>query len=73
MKTHPLLLVPEWTGFDIKIRNQVIVVESVISYLDTIDFPATDLKTTYEVLSRGCEIRDRLQLKAVACVFDEAF
>ena len=57
LKTHPLLLVPGWTGFNIKIRDQVIVVESVISYLDTIDSPATDLKTAYEVLSRGCEIR----------------
>ena len=70
MKTHPSLSVPGWTGFNIKIRDQVIVVESVISYLDTIDSPATDLKTAYEVLSRGCEIRDRLRLKAVACVFD---
>lgn len=57
MKTHPLLLVPGWISFNIKIRDQVIVVESVISYLDTIDSPATDLKTAYEVLSRGCEIR----------------
>ena len=38
-----------------------------------LDSPATDLKTAYEVLSKGCEIRDRLQLKAVACVFDQAF
>ena len=69
LKTHPSLLVPGWTGFNIK----VVVVESTIGYLDTLDSPATDLKTAYEVLSRGCEIRDRLQLKAVACVFDQAF
>ena len=73
LETHPLLLVPGWTGFNIKIRNNVVVVGSAISYLDTIDSPATDMKTAYEVLSRGCEIRDRLQLNAVACVFDQAF
>ena len=73
LKTHPSLLVPGWTGFNIKVRGNVVVVESTIGYLDTLDSPATDLKTAYEVLSRGCEIRDRLQLKAVACVFDQAF
>lgn len=64
---------PEWTGFNIKVRDRVVVVESTISYLDTIDSPATDLKTAYEVLSRGCEIKDRMQLNAVVCVFDQAF
>ncbi|CAB3985100.1 Hypothetical predicted protein, partial [Paramuricea clavata] len=72
LKTHPFLLVPGWTGFNIIVRNGI-VVESVISYLDTIDSPATDLKTAYEVLCRGCEIRERLNLCAVACVFDQAF
>ena len=73
LETHPLLLVPGWTGFNIKVRDRVVVVESTISYLDTIDSPATDLKTAYEVLSRGCEIKDRMQLNAVVCVFDQAF
>ena len=73
LETHPLLLVPGWTGFNIKVRDRVVVVESTITYLDTIDSPATDLKTAYEVLSRGCEIKDRLQLNAVVCVFDQAF
>ena len=73
LKTHPLLLVPGWTGFNIKTRDHIVIVESVISYLDTIDADATDLRTAYEVLSRSCEIKDRLQLKAVVCVFDQAF
>ena len=64
---------PGWTGFNIKTRDHIAIVESVISYLDTIDAPATDVGTAYEVLSRGCEIKDRLQLKAVVCVFDQAF
>jgi len=70
LKTHPLLLVPGWTVFNIKVRDNMEVLESAISYLDS---PATDLKTAYEELSRGCEVRERLQLKAVACVFDQAF
>ena len=49
------------------------VVESTIGYLDTLDSPATDLKTAYEVLCRRCEIRDRLNLEAVACVFHQSF
>ena len=73
MKTHPLLLVPSWTGFFIKIRDKVAVIQSTIGYLDTLDSPATDLKTAYEVLCRGREIKNRLQLNAVACVFDQAF
>ena len=73
LKTHLSLLVPGWTGFNIKVQGNIVVVESTIGYLDTLNSPATDLKTAYEVLSRGCEIRDRLQLKAVACVFDQAF
>lgn len=73
LATHPLLLVPGWTGFNIKIRDQIVVIESTIGYLDTVDSPATDLKTAYEVLCRGCEIKERLKLKAVACVFDQAF
>ena len=36
-------------------------------------FTATDLKTAFEVLCRASEIRDRLNLKAVACVFDQSF
>jgi hypothetical protein len=45
LKTRPFLLVSGWTGFNIIVRNGIVVVESVISYLDTIDSPATDLKT----------------------------
>ena len=49
------------------------VVESTISYLDTLDSPAADLKTADEVLSRGCEVKNRLKLNAAVCVFDQAF
>ena len=73
LKTYPLLLIPGWTGFNIAVRNNKVVIESAISYLDTIDSPATDFRTAYQVLSRGCEIQERLSLEAVVCVFDQAF
>ena len=73
LRTHPLLLVPGWTGFSIKLRDNIVVIQSTIGYLDTPDSPATDLKTAYEVLCRGCETKERLKLKAVACIFDQAF
>ena len=51
----------------------MVILESLISYLDKIDSPATDHKTAFEVLCRGCEIKNRLKLKAVVCVFNKAF
>ena len=69
LKTYPLLLVPGWTGFNIAVRKTKVVIESAISYLDTIDSPATDLRTANQVLCRG----ERLSLEAVVCVFDQAF
>ena len=73
LKTSPSLLVPGWTGFNILIRKDVVVIESKITYLDTLDSPATDLKTSYEVLCRALEIKDCLKLKSVLGVFDQAF
>ena len=73
LRTHPLLLVPDWTGFFIKVRDNIVVIQSTIGYLDTLDSPATDLMTAYEVVCLGYEIKERLKLKAVACVFDQAF
>ena len=37
MKTHPLLLIPGWTGFNIIIRQDIVIMESTIGYLDTLD------------------------------------
>ena len=56
---------PGWIGLDIKVQGNVVVVENTIGYVHTLDSPTTDLKTAYQVLSRtrGCEIRERLQLK----------
>ena len=71
--TPPIVLVPGWTGFNIVLRKNVVVLESKISYLDTLDSPATDIKTVNEVLCRACAIKERLGLESVLCVLDQAF
>lgn len=72
-KIYLLLLVFGWIGFNIKVRDNMVVLESVIGYLDMLDFFVIDLKIVFEVFFRGCEVRDRLQLKVVVCVFDQVF
>ena len=39
VKTSPALLVPGWTGFNILIRKNVVVIGSKITYLDRLDLP----------------------------------
>ena len=45
LKTHPLLLVPGWTGFNIKVRDKMVVLESAIGYLDTFTLGARDFSS----------------------------
>ena len=33
LKTHPLLLVPDWTGFNIKVRDNMVVLETATGYM----------------------------------------
>ena len=43
--------VPSWTGFNIRTRDQVHVVADVVGYLPTINAPATELNTVFEILN----------------------
>ena len=36
--------IPGWTGLNITVRRNAVIVERNTAYLDTIDSPATDLK-----------------------------
>ena len=47
LKAHPALLMPGWTGFNITVRKKLVVVESTIGYLHTLDLPVANLKTAY--------------------------
>ena len=73
LRTDLSLLVHGWTGFNIILRRDVVVIESKITYLDTLDSSATNIKRAYEVLCRRLEIKQRLNLKSVLCVFDQDF
>ena len=61
-----------WTGFNIAVRNEVEVSKANIGYLPTIDAPATDLSTVYEVLNQSLKIKDSLKLQSIVVVFDQA-
>ncbi len=60
-----------WTGFNISVRREVQVSQDIIGYLQTIDAPATDVATVYEVLVRSLKIKNTLKLKSIVLVFDQ--
>jgi len=61
-----------WTGFNIKIRSDIEVVQDNVAYLPTINAPATDLSTVYEILNGSLKIMHALDLTVIVCVFDQA-
>ena len=61
-----------WTGFNIQIRNHIKVCMDTISYLPTINAPATHLATAYEILKRAKNIAETLHVDDIVCVFDQA-
>ena len=63
--------VSRWTGFNIKLRSGIDILEDNIAYLPTVNVPATDLGTVYEVLLRSLKIMQALDLNAIVCVFDQ--
>ena len=64
--------ISSWTGFNIKLRSGIDILEDNITYLPTVNAPATDLGTVYEVLLRSLKIMQALDLNAIVCVFDQA-
>ena len=61
-----------WTGFNIYVRSkQVQVPQDVIRYLPTIDAPATDMATVYEVLVQSLKIKSTLKLKSIVLVYEQ--
>ena len=61
-----------WTGFNISTRDDVTVTQDNIGYLPTIDAPASNLSTVYEVLLQSDKIRKTLRLNSIVVVFDQA-
>ena len=64
--------ISSWTGFNIKIRKENLVLRGTVENLPTIDSPATAMNTIYEVSMRARQIKDELRLKHVVVVFDQA-
>ena len=64
-----------WTGFNILVRDEIEVKKDNIhvGYLPTIDAPATNMSTVFEILNQSLKIKDTLKLQAtyVVVVFDQ--
>ena len=61
-----------WTGFNIRIRDHLTFLEDNIGYLPTINAPATNTSTVYEILCQSVAIQKQLQLETIAVVMDQA-
>lgn len=61
-------VVPSWTGFNIRTRNQIQVSEDVVGYLPTINAPATELNTVFEILNQSELIMQEKSFSGYNCV-----
>ena len=64
--------VASWTGFNIQCRNDFTTNKDVLRYLPTINAPATNMDTIFEVVKRSEAIRIELQLSKIVLVADQA-
>ena len=53
-------------------RNNITVVPDSIGYLPIINAPATEMSTVYEILNQALKIIEKLNLRRMTCVFDQA-
>ena len=61
-----------WTGFNITVRKDIPVSQDNIGYLPTINAPATNMSTVYEILNQSIQIRNTLKLHKIVFAFDQA-
>ena len=65
--------IPNWTGFNTRLAvSRNIPTQSKLGYLPVIDASPTELSTVNEILNRSEEIANKLDLKYMCLVFDEA-
>ncbi|CAB3997097.1 Hypothetical predicted protein [Paramuricea clavata] len=68
-----IITLPNWTGFNTKlIYKRDIPTQSKIGYLPIIYASPTELSTVKEILNQSEKIADKLNLKYMCLVFDEA-
>ena len=46
------------------------VLKDSVGYLPTLNAPATDVSTVYQVLTKSLQIKDSLRLQSIVVVFD---
>ena len=63
---------PNWTGFNTNLEENVLPTQSKIGYLPVIDASPTEISTVKEILKRSEDIANKLGLRYVCLVFDEA-
>ena len=64
--------IPSWTGFFMKIRQDVPIRPSSVGYLDCLDAPATEMSTVYHMSERALRIKSQLNVQSIVCVYDQA-
>ena len=62
---------PNWTGFNTKLTRSI-PKQCKVGYMPVIDASPTELATVKEILNRCEEIADKLNLRHIFLVFDEA-
>ena len=60
------------TGLNMLVRDEIEVKKDNIGYLPTIDAPATNMSTVFEILNQSLKIKDTIKLQAIVIVFDQA-
>ena len=65
-------VIPAWTGFNIKLRQEDVPRESPIGYCQIIDASLTEIPTVYTLLQKSLQIADQLGQQNVIIVFDQA-
>ena len=65
-------VIPAWTGFNIKLRQEDVPRESSIGYCQVIDASPTEIPTVYTLLQKSLQIADQLGQQNVIIVFDQA-
>ena len=66
------IVIPAWTGFNIKLQQENVPRESSIGYCQVIDASPTEIPTVYTLLQKSLQIADQLGQQNVTVVFDQA-
>ena len=69
---HQQQYIPSWTGFNIRVPDHVVVIESTVHYFDCLDAPAIETATIQEVMERALKMKDALKISEIVYVFDQS-